>query len=662
VNTAANNRVLVTKAALWFLVGVATVIATARYTLGLGLTTGLSDLTPWGMWIGFDVLAGVALAAGGFVIAATVHIFRLERYHGIVRPAILTAFLGYLAVISGLLVDLGRPWNIWQAMVHWNLHSPLFEVAMCVMLYTAVLALEFAPVGLEAFERLRPVVRLLRRLTLPLVIAGIALSTLHQSSLGTLFLLSEGRMHPLWYSPLLPPIFLISAIALGLGMVTLESLVTSWLYKRKPEWPQLRGLTRAASVVLVLYAALRIGDLIWRGQIAHALDGSWYASLFWIEMLMSAIVPAVLFLLPEPHGGQWALRWGAFLTVGGFVLHRANVGGISHIAITGETYVPALTEVFISLGIVAGLGLIFLFFVERLNVWEERPATPDRFTPPAIDPVGAQFIGRPWFGAGQRAVVAWIIGAVLGVILVEVQVAERRQLLPHPVRAPRNVVVEVTPRLDGMGHDFESFPPTILASTTETEGESVQNALLIDSGGAGRFVLFGHVAHQQRLGGDASCGKCHHRNVPLDRGTSCVRCHVDMYEANDTFDHARHAKAHDKGGEDSCVVCHTDRAAARDRAGSKPCDDCHKPIAPEITRVRVKDSHSPGVAPGYKQALHSLCIDCHREHEATQGITEPYLSRCATCHRDQFGDEDEMRRKAAAWPPLTVASVPRSLP
>jgi Ni/Fe-hydrogenase subunit HybB-like protein len=657
VNSAVNKRVLVTKAVLWFVVGVATVIIVARYTLGLGLTTDLGDLTPWGMWIGFDVLAGVALAAGGFVIAATVHIFRLERYHGIVRPAILTAFLGYLAVIFGLMVDLGRPWNIVQPMFRWNLHSPLFEVAMCVMFYTAVLALEFAPVGLEPFERFRPVVRLLRRLTLPLVIAGICLSTLHQSSLGTLFLLSEGRMHPLWYSPLLPPIFLISAIALGLGMVTFESLVTSWLYERKPEWPQLRGLTRAAAVVLALYAVVRIGDLIWRGQITHALDGSWYASLFWVEMLMSAIVPAVLFLLPDDHGGPWALRWGAFLTVAGFVLHRANVGGISHIAITGEAYVPALTELFVSLGIVAGLGLVFLFFVERLNVWEEKPQVPDRFTPPAIDPVGSQFFGRPWFGAGQRAALAWVVGAVLGVILIEVQVAERRQLLPHPVQAPRNVVVEVAPRPDGRGHDFESLPPTMLASAAEPDRQSIQNALLIDSGGAGRFVLFGHVAHQQRLGGDASCVKCHHRNVPLDRGTSCVRCHADMYEATDTFDHARHVRAHK--GEESCVVCHADRAAARDRAGSKPCDDCHKPIAQEITRVRVKGSYSPGIAPGYKQALHSLCIDCHREHEQAQGITEPYLSRCASCHRDQFGDEDEMRRKAAQWPPLTVA---RSLP
>jgi Ni/Fe-hydrogenase subunit HybB-like protein len=648
VNTAVNNRLLVTKAVLWFLTGVASVIAVARFTLGLGLTTALSDTTPWGMWIGFDVLAGVALASGGFVIAATVYIFHLERYRAIVRPAILTAFLGYLAVIIGLMVDLGRPWNIWRPFIHWNLHSPLFEVAMCVIFYTAVLALEFAPVGLESFHRAQPVVRLLRQLTLPLVIAGICLSTLHQSSLGTLFLLSAGRMHPLWYSPLLPPLFLISAIALGLGMVALESMVSAWLYRREPEWPQVRGLTRAASIVLILYFVLRVGDLVWRGQIGWALDGSWYASLFWIEMLLSAIVPAVLFRLPERHGDRWAVRWGAFLTVAGFVLHRANVGGISHIAITGEAYLPAVTELFISLGIVAGLSLIFLFFVERLNVWEERPETPDHFSCPAVDPIGSQFIGSPWLGGGQRAALAWVLGAVLGVILAEAQVEQRRRPEPQPVRSPRSVVVQVTPRLDGKGHDFDWVPPTKLASITEAEDPSIQNAILIDSGGAGRFVLFGHAAHQQRLGGEASCAKCHHRNVPLDRGTSCARCHRDMYRPTDTFDHALHVAAHDD--EEPCVVCHTDRAAAKDRSGSKPCDSCHKPIDPQITRVRVAGNHPPGVAPGYKRVLHSLCISCHREHEETQGITEPRLIRCTTCHRDQFADENEMRRRAGLLP------------
>jgi Ni/Fe-hydrogenase subunit HybB-like protein len=651
VNTAVNNRLLVTKAALWLLVGVASVIAAVRFTLGLGVTTALSDVTPWGMWIGFDVLSGVALAAGGFVIAATVHIFHLERYHGIVRAAILTAFLGYLAVILGLMVDLGRPWNMWSIFFNWNLHSPLFEVAVCVILYTTVLALEFAPVGLESFRWAQPVVRTLRKLTLPLVIAGICLSTLHQSSLGTLFLLSEGRMHPLWYSPVLPPLFLISAIALGLGMVSLEGLVSSWLYKREPEWPQIKGLTRAASIVLALYVVLRIGDLVWRGQIGWALDGSWYATLFWTEMAMSAIVPAVLFRLPERHGGLWAIRWGAFLTVAGFILHRVNVGGISHIAITGEVYIPALTELFISLGIVAGLGLIFLFFVENLNVWEEKPAKPDPLTRPAVDPISSQFVGSPWFGGGQRATLAWAVGAVLGLILVQAQVSGREQPRANPVRPPRNAVVEMIPRADGKLHDFRWIQQAAMPASLDAEvaDPSIQKTLLIDSGGAGRFVMFAHAAHQKRLGGEASCGVCHHRNVPLDRGTSCVRCHQDMYRLTDTFDHAGHVTAH-RIEKDPCVVCHADRAAAKDRAGSKSCDSCHKPVDPGLTKVKVEEGAYPiGVAPGYKQALHALCIDCHREHEAAQGFEEPVLSRCTACHRHQFEDEIRMRTKAG-WP------------
>jgi Ni/Fe-hydrogenase subunit HybB-like protein len=644
MNTAVNNRPLITKTVLWFLVGVASVIVVVRFMRGLGLTTALSDATPWGLWIGFDVMAGVALAAGGFVIAASVHVFQLKRYHGLVRPAILTAFLGYLAVIIGLMVDLGRPWNIWRPIFNWNLHSPLFEVAMCVMLYTTVLALEFAPVGLESFRWARPVLRLLKKLTLPLVIGGICLSTLHQSSLGTLFLLSEARMHPLWYSPLLPLLFLISAIALGLGMVTLESLISTWLYKRDPEWLQLRGLTRFASLVLAGYVVLRVGDLIWRGQIGMALDGSWYATLFWIELLMSAIAPALLFRLPKAHGGGWAVSWGACLMVAGFILHRIDVGGISHIAVTGDVYVPALTEVFISLGVVAGLGLIFLLFVEKLNVWEQKPETPDPLARPALSPTGAPFIRAPWGGSGQRAALAWVVGAVLGVVLVEAQIEQRRQSWAQPVRAPRSVVVQVTPQEEGQVSDFDLIMPTMLSSTNLAEDESVRNALLIDSGGAGRFVLFGHAEHQQRLGGDTSCGKCHHRNVPLDRGTSCVRCHQDMYRLTDTFDHTRHVVAHDD--ENSCVVCHSDRTAAKDRTASKPCESCHKPIDQQFTLVEVTGIYQRGVASGYKRALHSLCIKCHREHERTNGITEPVLSRCATCHRDEFSDERAMWERA----------------
>ena len=381
MNAQPNTRLIVTRAVLWLLVGVATVVAVVRYARGLGATTALSDAAPWGLWIGFDVLSGVALAAGGFVLAATVYIFHLDRYHGLVRPAVLTAFLGYVAVALGLMADLGRPWNIWRPILYWQTDSPLFEVAWCVMLYLAVLALEFLPVVLEGL-RFEKLLRITRRATLPLVIAGIGLSTLHQSSLGTLFLLARDRLHPLWDSPIMPLLFFVSAVGLGMMMVATESSVSSWLFHREGEWSLLGGLMRATSVVLVAYLALRLGDLAWRGQLGNALEGSWFSLLFVVELLLSAGIPLLLFNLPATRGSKAAIFAGSLCGVAGFVLNRADVGGIAQLAISGAGYVPALTELAISLGLVAAMALIFLFFVERFPVWEETPGVQGHFARP----------------------------------------------------------------------------------------------------------------------------------------------------------------------------------------------------------------------------------------------------------------------------------------
>ena len=630
VNTANNNRLIAVKSVLWFLIGAAMLIVAVRYVRGLGLTTALTDTTPWGMWIGFDVMAGVALAAGGFVLAATVYIFGRDRYHGIVRAAVLTAFLGYLGVI------------IWRMIVNHNLHSPLFEVGMCVMLYTTVLALEFAPVGLERFNWAQPTIKFLRKLILPLVIIGIALSSLHQSSLGTLFLLTEARMHPLWFSPVQSPLFLISAIALGLAMVTLEGVITSWLYRRKAEWPLFGGLTRAAAVVLSLYLILRLGDLGVRGLLGHAFDGSGFAVLFWLEIAMSAVIPILLFTLPDTRDQNWAIGWGALLVVSGFVLHRADVGGISHMAVTGEVYVPALTELVTSLGIVAGLALVFLFFVEKLKVWEEPPEAPDLYAPAAFDAVGQQFIRGPWFGGGQRAVLAIVFGAVVGLVIVEGQLNTRETLQPSEVNSPRNVLMARHANLDGSGYDLE-----LITSGTDTpcdEPSGVRRALLIDSGSVDRFVLFEHDCHLLRLGGRESCAVCHHRNLPLDQATSCSYCHSDMYEVTDTFSHEMHEDV--LGGRESCVSCHAEPDVAKDRASAKSCDECHRVASADETLIRVSAELDAGLAPGYKDALHGLCLDCHTAEDKARGAAEPYLGRCETCHRADFGNKSELIRRA----------------
>jgi len=218
-----------------------------RFAGGLGASTALNDSFPWGLWIGFDVLCGVALAAGGFTVSAAVYVFHLERFRPVVRPAILTAFLGYLLVICALMFDLGQPWRIWHAMVHWNPHSVMFEVAWCVMLYTTVLALEFSPMLLERLGWKRPL-KAVKSIMAPLVIVGVLLSMLHQSSLGSLYLIAPHRMHPLWYSPLLPVFFFISAVCLGCSMTIFESFLSYRAFRKRLEIDILSDLGKVTLV------------------------------------------------------------------------------------------------------------------------------------------------------------------------------------------------------------------------------------------------------------------------------------------------------------------------------------------------------------------------------------------------------------------------------
>src|SRR5512143_710368 len=206
-------------------------VALIRFAFGIGAISNLNNSYPWGFWISFDLLCGVALGAGAFTMAAVVYIFKLERFRPLLRPSILTGFLGYVMVIIALLVDLGRPERIWHMIIYQNGHSVLLEIGLCVMLYTTVLALEFLPVLLERPHWEKPI-RILHSITMPLVILGVVLSTLHQSSLGSLFLIMPEKLNPLWYTPLLPLIFFITAVNVGLGMIIFESSLSSRAFHR----------------------------------------------------------------------------------------------------------------------------------------------------------------------------------------------------------------------------------------------------------------------------------------------------------------------------------------------------------------------------------------------------------------------------------------------
>lgn len=339
-----------------------------RFTQGLGAVTNLSDQFPWGLWIGFDILCGVGLAAGGFTLCAIVYIFNIESFRPIVRPAVLTAFLGYLLVIVALLYDLGRPDRIWHALVMWNPRSVMFEVAWCVMLYTTVLALEFSPV---LFEKLgwNKAVRFMHTITIPLVILGVILSTLHQSSLGSLYLIVPEKLHPLWYSPLLPVFFYLSAIGVGCAMVIFESFMSSRAFKREIEMSILTQLGRVIVVVLMVYTVIKVQDLLDRGVFGTMWTFSLEMMLYWVEIGFGVLLPMLLLAIPRVRNHATGLFVSALLVVLGFVLNRMNVSitGMEGWAKVG--YFPSWMEITITVTIVAVGFALFALAARYLPVF-----------------------------------------------------------------------------------------------------------------------------------------------------------------------------------------------------------------------------------------------------------------------------------------------------
>jgi len=345
-------------------------IAYVRYTQGLGAVTHLSDTFPWGLWIGFDLLCGVGLAAGGFAVTATVHILHLKDFKPIVRPTVLTAFLGYILVITALLLDLGRPWNIWHPIIMWNPHSVMFEVGWCVMLYTTVLSLEFAPVVLERFK-LDWMLRILKTVTPVLVIAGVILSTLHQSSLGSLFLIIPEKMHPLWYTPILPVLFFVSALAAGIAMTVVESWFSRRVFGKPIETNLLSRLSRVSVIVLALYLVLRLRDLAVRDAFSAIWPLTPVSLMFLAEVGLGALVPMVLLMFDRFRQSPKRLALTQGLVVLGFIFHRLNVSITSVEAATGHSYVPSFLEFLVSAGLVAVGMWVFMLACRFLPVFPE---------------------------------------------------------------------------------------------------------------------------------------------------------------------------------------------------------------------------------------------------------------------------------------------------
>lgn len=354
------------------------VLTVLRFTKGLAGVTNLSDYNPWGIWIGFDLLTGVALAAGGFVTSAAVYIFGLKRYHFAVRPAILTGLLGYGLVALALNYDVGRPWRLpYPFIMRQGTTSILFEVGACVMLYLTVLFLEFCPAALE-WLGLKKIRGLLIKLTLVLTIFGVILSTLHQSSLGALFLIVPSKLHPLWYSSYLPIFFFVSSVFAGLSMVIFESTISHRYFADKMDEEHLKGreglalgFGKAASLVLAGYFTVKIFGI--------AVDNNWhllgtsYGIWFLVELIGFVALPCFLYALGVRDKNMNIIKWAAIWTVIGVMLNRLNICLIAfnwHLP-SADRYFPHWMEIGISIFIVTVGIVAFRVIVSMMPIFYE---------------------------------------------------------------------------------------------------------------------------------------------------------------------------------------------------------------------------------------------------------------------------------------------------
>jgi Ni/Fe-hydrogenase subunit HybB-like protein len=356
----------------------ALVFLAIRFLFGIGAMTNLDNQHPWGIWIAIDVATGVALAAGGFTSAALGHIIHKERYHVILRPALLTAMLGYTFVAIGVFVDLGRYYYIWHPLIMWNGTSPLFEVGICVMIYATVLYIEFLPIVTEkfigrvrlkgAFSKLnKPIDSILRLLDRGLgktmfifIIAGIVLSTLHQSSLGTLMVIAGPKMHPLWQTPILPLLFLISAVAVGFPMIIFESLIASRSLGLKAEMSVLSRLGKMVAPILGIYLSVKLIDMVIRGTYIYLTEFNTQSVMFVIEIVVGTIIPLRMLFSEKDLNSKLLLFIAASLVVVGVFLNRINCFLVAYSPPYAlQSYFPSIGEISVTVGFIAILVLLY---------------------------------------------------------------------------------------------------------------------------------------------------------------------------------------------------------------------------------------------------------------------------------------------------------------
>ncbi len=614
---AAQSHVRATARPRYFTPGVWAVTAVAalggavwawRMAFGLGATTHLSDAYPWGIWIAIDVATGVALAAGGFTTAFLAHILHRERYHALVRPALLTAMLGYTFVALGVMTDLGRFWAMWHVMLPamWQPNSVLFEVAICVMTYLSVLYIEFAPAVCERFVGRVRLPGLLRRFDSPVdqllrfcqrtlgrfmtifIIAGIMLSCMHQSSLGTLMVIADTKVHPFWQTPFLPLLFLLSAFAVGYPMVIFESIIAHRSFRLPGETPLLADLARFIPFTLGVYLVARIADLAYRGLLPSLLSEGFYTRMLMTEIVAGAVLPICIFSSRSLRRRKPWLFFGAAMAIGGVVLIRLNAFLIAYSPLDRHaSYTPSWTEIAVTAGFIAMTVLLYRLAALNLPVVEQLE--------------GGGHAGHDQHQADSPPTKGTLVasGSSVGALVVGVLLA-----------------LGATP-------DASAVVPVRTSVHLQMPGERGPEVVLMDRlPGCYGAVQFDHGLHVGMSTMSDSCKICHH----VDAIQACRNCH-DPKDVAVTSErpglrgayHQQCLSCHKNWAhENACGFCHTTSSAVRGKTAE-----------PRLLGTVLR-THATAEPTYVYQTAHKgvpVVTFHHKDHAERFGL------KCADCHR-----------------------------
>ncbi|OGL44478.1 MAG: hypothetical protein A2161_12290 [Candidatus Schekmanbacteria bacterium RBG_13_48_7] len=482
--------------------------------------------------------------------------------------------------------------------------------------------------------------KIVKKLTIPIVIAGISLSTLHQSSLGTLFLATPFRLHPLWYTTMLPIFFFISAIGLGCLTISWVTIIVHWLYSAHAPMDAISKIGRISSYFLGTYIVLKFGEIIVDGKTGMLFKPSWDIANFWFEIFISAIIPFALLLQANYRKSMGAMFAISTMALTGMSLNRINVAGLATLSRTKSLYFPAWSEWAVTLGILSAAGLFFLFSVEYFSIFTgiRKPLLTKEYKPGLFDHTDWKnmIFGGNFFGEAQLYSLAFIVavGLCMGFLSDDAVFGVTPDKTPV-YDARMSEVIKVKNETDGGARFF--IPESVSMPLPDHEKK---NVLMIDGNRNGRYVFFDHDMHITENGGkETSCRNCHHMNNPFESASRCSSCHSDMYLAADIFNHTYHMNK--MGGNKGCTKCHTDLSRPKTYSNTVTCESCHMKMRVENSLINEKITEKNTVAPSYMDAMHKLCITCHKKMQSERKNLGENFSRCPTCH----DDSPELTRK-----------------